>query len=56
MGQRVGECCLAHPRHVLEQQVPAREDAGQAQTHLVRFAQNDMLDGGERPHQILTLR
>jgi hypothetical protein len=36
----MGERGLAHPRHVLDQQVPPGEQAGDAVAHLGRFSDN----------------
>ncbi len=38
--QRVGQRGLAHARHVLDQQVPAGQQAGDAVLYLMRFAHN----------------
>src|SRR2546430_2414654 len=47
MGERVRERGLAHARHVLDQQVPACQQARETQADLVRLAQNDGLERAE---------
>src|ERR1019366_3657847 len=44
LGERMGQRGFAHPRNVLDQQMAARQQAGQAQPYLTVLSQNHLVD------------
>src|SRR5581483_4801330 len=53
MSQRVGASGLSHTRDVLDEQVPPRQQTGQAEAHLGGLAEDDGLEGS---HGVLQRR